>query len=1230
MSLELNIDLALDDSGAIRGIIGSQRNLKKLQNQAQKTSGAITEIGDKSEWSLAKLRDVLVTTSITAHAISHLSSAVTAYGSSLIGANAEIERMNTLLLGLQDRSLEFAEKQARTNKELEYLLDLTQSSPVNLNALSDAFVKLKTAGLDPTQGSLQALTDSIARFGGTDEQFKRASIAIQQMSGKGVVSMEELRQQLGEAIPDALKTMSDALGLEIGQLTKEVSMGTVAASSAIDAMLNQMAIQNEGYAKEMSKTWNGTVQRLQSKWMIFQKEVGDAGAFDELKSALTEFTDGFLGSEEAFQLATKLGGALADIIRVAADVVEFAYEWADALEYVAKALIAMKILSVVNNNTATLGKTFKSTGATVVSSVANMARSFDKSVTSMAAGTMNIGKTYKSTLREIQGLNKSYYSMVDEQASRMHVINDRVRASGVATATAFNSIGSSARTAAAGIRSFGLSVSSMVGGPFGIMVLSAEAMLFAYDEMFRKTDKLKDKLSELDARYFKEEDVQDQKEIIKTLRDDLDEYRNDLFYLEKERENMAASRDRHGVGTGGYRDRDQAVQNYDRRIEEMKAKISEAEREIEAGLSKVDAAYVSIAKRQGEQAFKVIKNNLESAIDKANQDIKSGSEAITAEAKKVAEASLKEGEDLIKKQSQIAGKLRKELVEKSYAPILSKITDEIAEAKAQYSEYTSQSSGLLLDNLTQDQKSRATELSQQIKLLEDLANTYQNRIDKADTSLTRMENQGNKFSSPKKDTLQEYVNRTNKALEKLKAKSQEVNPHLAELNELLTQGVFKGKDGSKYTQDDELFIEAKKIAESRFEVEKAIKSENAANETKLALDSKLIEMQKQLDLAKQKSFEVMDESSEKIIKESDASIKAEASIQALIESATADGALSKESVLEKFSKEFKQIRQAAKDIDDVNQKIKDFNQNAKDMEFKNSISDRISRQTQAAKEALMSERQIEEQNHLERLRRLDEYYKELERKGLATEEFGKKINKAKEAENERYATRYETRVQSLAHEWNDTAKQIENFQVATWNSASAALTDYLVEGELDFDKFAQSILKMILEIQIKKAMAGIVSGIGSAIGGYLGGGATAGAQIDTNPVSFGSTLQFNSNTVGITPHANGGIFGASGSIPLNAYSNGGIAKEPQLALFGEGRMNEAYVPLPDGKTIPVTMSGGGAPNVVVNVINKGGKDMDAKQGKSHFDGKKMILDVVLTEANRPGGFRTGMKEALNG
>lgn len=62
------------------------------------------------------------------------------------------------------------------------------------------------------------------------------------------------------------------------------------------------------------------------------------------------------------------------------------------------------------------------------------------------------------------------------------------------------------------------------------------------------------------------------------------------------------------------------------------------------------------------------------------------------------------------------------------------------------------------------------------------------------------------------------------------------------------------------------------------------------------------------------------------------------------------------------------------------------------------------------------------------------------------------------------------------------------------------------------------------------------------------------------------------------PFEKGGVMTPGGPVPLNAYASGGVAYGPQLALFGEGRMPEAYVPLPDGRAIPVRMQAPSAAN----------------------------------------------------
>jgi tape measure domain-containing protein len=103
--------------------------------------------------------------------------------------------------------------------------------------------------------------------------------------------------------------------------------------------------------------------------------------------------------------------------------------------------------------------------------------------------------------------------------------------------------------------------------------------------------------------------------------------------------------------------------------------------------------------------------------------------------------------------------------------------------------------------------------------------------------------------------------------------------------------------------------------------------------------------------------------------------------------------------------------------------------------------------------------------------------------------------------------------------------------------------------------------------------------------------------------------------------ANGGIMTGNGPLPLRRYASGGIANSPQLAMFGEGSTPEAYVPLPDGRSIPVRMKGGGEMgNIVVNV-DAAGSAVQGNQPDANKLGEALGIAVrqELIRQKRPGG-----------
>ena len=103
--------------------------------------------------------------------------------------------------------------------------------------------------------------------------------------------------------------------------------------------------------------------------------------------------------------------------------------------------------------------------------------------------------------------------------------------------------------------------------------------------------------------------------------------------------------------------------------------------------------------------------------------------------------------------------------------------------------------------------------------------------------------------------------------------------------------------------------------------------------------------------------------------------------------------------------------------------------------------------------------------------------------------------------------------------------------------------------------------------------------------------------------------------------ANGGV--ATGG--FKAFANGGAVTKPTLGMVGEGKFNEAVVPLPDGKSIPVIgMGGGGTNNVAVNIQMDG--NGGSKTTATGPDQMKQLGDMLgglvqqeLIKQSRQGG-----------
>jgi hypothetical protein len=148
---------------------------------------------------------------------------------------------------------------------------------------------------------------------------------------------------------------------------------------------------------------------------------------------------------------------------------------------------------------------------------------------------------------------------------------------------------------------------------------------------------------------------------------------------------------------------------------------------------------------------------------------------------------------------------------------------------------------------------------------------------------------------------------------------------------------------------------------------------------------------------------------------------------------------------------------------------------------------------------------------------------------------------------------------------------------------------------------------------------GLISAVAAGISSYFSSGTniSSPAYIDALD-SFYTAPGF----------AKGGVMTGAGPLPLRRYTAGGVANSPQLAIYGEGSRPEAYVPLEDGRTIPVTMNGGGGGDVTVTIINYSSEQATKREYQTASGGR--AIEVQIGEAAAANYLQRGaLYKAIN-
>ena len=1253
----------------------------------------------------------------------------------IVEAAAEMERMRVMLRGLNKEKSNPGQAAA---DDMKYIVDMAQNAPFAMQALTDSFVKFRSAGLDPTDGSLKALVDSVARFGGDSELLKRAAVAVQQMSGKGVVSMEELRQQLGEAVPNAMQAMADAAGITMGELTKAVASGTVEAKQALSLMFVGLRAENENAAKDMMQTYTGALAQLQTSFTLFADRVGQAGYLDSLSKGMKELAS-IMNSAEGISFANSLGSGLTtaiDGLRQLAQWLAKNQELVINLGKVVAAMVAFKLMRAGIMGVVGAGSQMVSTFATMATAIQT---------------PFNLGAT------AVTRFNRAARMGLAPIPSLIFAIRGAI---------------TGLKGAFAGLTAF--IAANPIGAAFTVATV-AVAGLITYMTMLRsETSKVVDEIRKIPEA------------MTAAKRAQMAEYKARLEQqiTQKEQELKSGEKVVYGPGMAGTTVK--INQDERKRIEN---ELNDLRKKRDKTTGAIERGDIAVAKR-------LAKDAAESQIEKIREEnrdfaatfAKARQEALEKIQKINDDDSLSDDE-----KNKLLAPLR-ETVNKSYLEPAQKLVDSLSSRKNAVEGQIA----TLNDQLEKAKKEGNTE---QIKKLQGSIRGYQENLEVVAQELTQAEFERDNAAKTGKGVMSNQwtvlgLGTTDKAAQKALAQYMRNQMDSATYQRTLPDGTpmmdFEGKPiiGPKQLKtqlnlqkassasslekmsDEERAAAIAALTKAREQdaaaAEKA--AQRSANASQRAAKKEQASQQK-LAAGYQKALDKADQLMGQMGESSKATVSFDQSLRDTTKSLTdLANAVPNEFITQEM------IDKAKKRLEDLKNATPEYREMFNRRNVEQMIStwapeadSIISAGYTPSREEKVADFEDTYNRNLKALIELRDKASDPKVVALYT----KKINQLIAAGNTALIKETGTATQKLALEYENLAEQIESTWTDLFSGLTDVLTDFVINGKMSFSSLSQSILKDITNMVVKsqitlplmnmlgmgttaagssqsgnlltgvasavanqgvrmgntvngdksvgeatKETSSSVTGLGqttqqttsaigtatNAIGSWVSGlfdsteakdaetkavkdsifsmqnlssvtgalsaafamlGANAsgsgnkwlnfGATVASGLVSVwagggfdglmsgssGSTSGFNNLTSSaadgtngipaIPKFANGGIFGKDGVIPLRAYQKGGIANSPQLALFGEGDMNEAYVPLPDGRTIPVTlstdgMSGGGnvlSPVSIEINVHSDGSTTESGDTESIWNNaaqrmKAIALETIAQE-KRPGG-----------
>jgi tape measure domain-containing protein len=274
---------------------------------------------------------------------------------SFLAADMQLEAMENRLSAAVGKFTDSAE-------ELKYLRQEADRVGIRFTDLATSYSGFAAAttragiSVEKTRQIFKEISETAVSLKLSPERVKLVFTALEQMASKGVVSMEELRRQLGDSFPAAMEIGARAMNMGTQEFNKLVSTGTLLSAEFLPRFSKQVREELGGSFDVSREQLQANLARMSNAFFDLRQAAGEALSpianeiLEKLKVKMGELKVSIEENKgKITEALSKIPGYFDKILNSASSFVKFMYEHREVIYLVGLSLAFAKAVVAINN-----------------------------------------------------------------------------------------------------------------------------------------------------------------------------------------------------------------------------------------------------------------------------------------------------------------------------------------------------------------------------------------------------------------------------------------------------------------------------------------------------------------------------------------------------------------------------------------------------------------------------------------------------------------------------------------------------------------------------------------------------------------------------------------------------------------------------------------------------------------------------------------------------------------